>query len=166
MNFPSIFEIENWFWKYNFGTFWRTVIHRRIVLKQFSLSMLILGQKSCILGTTTFKIPQPNWDYNTYQCCNLEFGVSTSSYEDWLARTNRPGPTYGSWEKQHKLGGGVSNSVSQIPTLIQQSYLCRLLTICRAVGECRGRWEFVPSDFGRNRSKTLWIQTCTNLMPL
>ena len=102
---------------------------------------------------------------NTYQCCNLEFGVSTSSYEDWLARTNRPGPTYGSWEKQHKLGGGVSNSVSQIPTLIQQSYLCRLLTICRAVGD-RGRWEFVPSDFGRNRSKTLcikrlWIQTCT-----
>ena len=132
---PSIFEIENWFWKYNFGTFWRIVIHCRIVLKQFSLSMLILGQKSCVLGTNTFKIPQPNWDYNTYQCCNLEFGVSTSSYEDWLARTNRPGPTYGSWEKQHKLGGGVSNSVSQIPTLIQQSYLCRLLTIYRAVGD-------------------------------
>ena len=29
-------------------------------LKQFPLSMLILGQKSCILGPTIFKIPQPN----------------------------------------------------------------------------------------------------------
>ena len=28
-----IFDIENWLWKYNFGTFWRTIIHRRIVLK-------------------------------------------------------------------------------------------------------------------------------------
>ena len=25
--------------------------------------MLILGQKSCILGPTIFKIPQPNWHY-------------------------------------------------------------------------------------------------------
>ena len=25
-----IFDIENWLWKYNFGTFWRTVIHRWI----------------------------------------------------------------------------------------------------------------------------------------
>ena len=48
-------------WKYDFGTFWRTIIHRRIVLKQFPLSMLILGQKSCILGPTILKIPQPNW---------------------------------------------------------------------------------------------------------
>ena len=58
---PLIFDVENWLWKYNFGIFWRTIIERRIVLKQFPLSMSILGQKSCILGPTIFKIPQPNW---------------------------------------------------------------------------------------------------------
>ena len=51
-----IFDIENWLWKYNFGTFWQTIIHWRIFK-----SMLILGQKSCFLGPTIFKIPQPNW---------------------------------------------------------------------------------------------------------
>ena len=63
---PLTFDIENWLWKYNFGTFWWTIIHRRIVLWQFSLSMLILGQKSCIIGPTIFKIPQPNWHYYIY----------------------------------------------------------------------------------------------------
>ena len=58
---PSIFDIENWLWKYDFGTFWRTVSHRRICLKKFPLSILILGQKSRILGPTVFKCPQPNW---------------------------------------------------------------------------------------------------------
>ena len=58
-----IFDIENWLWKYDFGTFWRTVIHVRIFLKNFPLSMLILGQKSSFLGPTIFKIPQPNWYY-------------------------------------------------------------------------------------------------------
>ena len=57
----SIFDIENWLSKYHFGTFWRTITHRRTVLKKFPLSMLILGQKSCILGPTIFKIRQPNW---------------------------------------------------------------------------------------------------------
>ena len=56
----KIFDIENWFWKYDFGTFWLTIIHHRIVLKEFPLSMLIIGQKSCILGPTIFKIPQLN----------------------------------------------------------------------------------------------------------
>ena len=58
---PFIFDIDNWLWKYDFGTFWQTIIHCRIVLKQFPLSMLILGQKCCILGPTIFKIPEPNW---------------------------------------------------------------------------------------------------------
>ena len=31
--------------------------------------MLILGQKSCILGTTIFKIPQPNWPVGTCWTC-------------------------------------------------------------------------------------------------
>ena len=60
---PSIFDIENWLWKYDFGTFWRTIIHCRIVLKQFPLSMLILVQKAWILRPTIFKIPPPNWHY-------------------------------------------------------------------------------------------------------
>ena len=49
--------------KVQFGTLWWTIIHHRIVFKQFPLSMSILGQKSCILGPTIFKIPQPNWHW-------------------------------------------------------------------------------------------------------
>ena len=30
---PSIFDIENWRWKYDFGTFGWTIIHRRIVFR-------------------------------------------------------------------------------------------------------------------------------------
>ena len=30
-----IFDIQNWLWKYNFGTFWRTVISRRNFLRIF-----------------------------------------------------------------------------------------------------------------------------------
>ena len=74
---PSIFDIENWLWKYNFGTFWRTIIHRRIVLKQFPLSMLILGQKAWILGPTIFKIPQPNW----HEC--RQYKAYPHSTEEW-----------------------------------------------------------------------------------
>ena len=53
-NIRQFFDIENWLWKY--GTFWQTLIHCRIIFKQFPLSMLILGQKSCILGPTIYKI--------------------------------------------------------------------------------------------------------------
>ena len=72
---PSIFDIENWLWKYGFGTFWQTINHCRIVLKQFPLSMLILGQKSCILGPTIFKIPQPNCHYYLYLFCHHVWSV-------------------------------------------------------------------------------------------
>ena len=58
---PSIFDIENWLWKYDFGTFWQTGAPRILKIQQFPLSMLILGQKAFILGPTFFKIPQPNW---------------------------------------------------------------------------------------------------------
>ena len=60
INWPL--NIENWIWKYKFGTFWGTIIQRRIVLKKKNtLSMLILGQKSWILGSALLKIPLPNW---------------------------------------------------------------------------------------------------------
>ena len=65
---PSIFDIENQLWKYDFGTFWRTVIHCIHKIQRFPLSMLILGQKSCLLGPTIFEIPQPNW----YYCINID----------------------------------------------------------------------------------------------
>ena len=59
----SVFGTENWLWKHDFGTIWWTINHRKIVLKQFPLSMSILGQKSCILGPTILIIPQPNWQW-------------------------------------------------------------------------------------------------------
>ena len=43
-------------------------------VKTIFLSMSILGQKSCILGPTIFKIPQPNWHYMhfaTSMYCNV-----------------------------------------------------------------------------------------------
>ena len=59
--FLSIFDVKNWLWKYDFGTFWRTGISCRIFLNKIPFSMLILGQNPCILDPTIFKIPQPNW---------------------------------------------------------------------------------------------------------
>ena len=32
-------------------------------IKTDPLSMLVIGQKSCFLGSTIFEIPQPNWYY-------------------------------------------------------------------------------------------------------
>ena len=60
---PSIFDIENWLWKYDFGTFWQAGAPHILKIQHFPLSMLILGQEACILGPTIFKIPQPNWHY-------------------------------------------------------------------------------------------------------
>ena len=59
-----IFDKENWLWKYNFGTFWQADAPCIFKIQRFPLSMLILGQKACILGPTIFKIPQPNWYYS------------------------------------------------------------------------------------------------------
>ena len=41
--------------------------------------MLILGQKSCILGPTIFKIPQPNWYYFLYHEWNPDFAINYSN---------------------------------------------------------------------------------------
>ena len=45
--------------------FWRTGAPRILKIQWFPLSILISGQKSCFLGPTIFKIPQPNWYYST-----------------------------------------------------------------------------------------------------
>ena len=72
-----IFDIENWLWKYNFGTFWQTDAPRTFKIQWFPLSMSILGQKAYILGPTIFEIPQPNWyyyvRYGEIQGCSLVF---------------------------------------------------------------------------------------------
>ena len=52
--------------KVRFWHFLMNLIHRRIFWKMFPLNMLILDQKSCFLGPTIFKIPQPNWYYWVY----------------------------------------------------------------------------------------------------
>ena len=44
----SIFDIKNWLWKYDFDTFWQTVIHQRICF--FNL-LYILAEKSIIKST-------------------------------------------------------------------------------------------------------------------
>ena len=46
--------------------------------------MLILGQKSCILGPTIFKIPQPNW-HNCPYCAALF--PHTSLYTMYIVHT-------------------------------------------------------------------------------
>ena len=43
--------------------FWRTGAPCILKIQWFPLSLLIFGQKSCFLGPTIFKIPQPNWYY-------------------------------------------------------------------------------------------------------
>jgi hypothetical protein len=44
-------------------------------LKKFPLSMVILRQKSCILGPTIFKIPQPNRHYCTWRMIFFSFSI-------------------------------------------------------------------------------------------
>ena len=71
---------KNIFSNFNFWTtlfskimpnFWQTGAPHILKIQWFPLSILIFGQKSCFLGPTIFKIPQPNWYYyildNTYQ---------------------------------------------------------------------------------------------------
>ena len=46
-----IFDIQNWLWKYDFGTFWQTVITRRIFLKIFPWWHVDSWPKSLLLRT-------------------------------------------------------------------------------------------------------------------
>ena len=44
-----IFDIENWLWKYNFDTFWWTIIHQWILKKDSWPKINILKGNHCIL---------------------------------------------------------------------------------------------------------------------
>ena len=49
-----VFDIENWLWKYNFSTFWQTVITRRNFLKIFPWLHVDSCPKSLLLRTHHF----------------------------------------------------------------------------------------------------------------
>ena len=48
--------------------------------------VLIFGQKSCFLGPTIFKIPQPNWYYSSYSNLVINYLITTvsSSFSNFL----------------------------------------------------------------------------------
>ena len=48
---PLLFDIKNWLWKYDFGTFWQTVITHRIFLKIFPWWHVDSWPKSLLLRT-------------------------------------------------------------------------------------------------------------------
>ena len=66
---------RTFFFNFNFWTtlfskimpnFWRIGAPRILKIQWFPLIILIFGQRSCFLGPTIFKIPQPNWYMPTY----------------------------------------------------------------------------------------------------
>ena len=59
-------SVDFWHWKLTLKVrFWHFLMNHNSLtdFKKNPLSMLILGQKSCFLGPTIFKIQQPNWYY-------------------------------------------------------------------------------------------------------
>ena len=65
--------------------FWRTVAPRILKIQWFPSSMLIFGQKSCFLGPTIFKIPQPNWYYSyKWAVCSYKWASFTAFI--WISR--------------------------------------------------------------------------------
>ena len=50
--------------------FWQTGAPHIHKIQWFPLSILVFGQKSCFLGPTIYKIPQPNWHYYTRHNAN------------------------------------------------------------------------------------------------
>ena len=88
--FQLIFDIENWLWKYNFGTFWETGAPRILKIQRFPLSLLIFVQKSCFLGPTIFEIPQPNWQI-WMECARLAVLFFLKSL---VMKPLRPKPSY------------------------------------------------------------------------
>ena len=86
-----IFDTQNWLWKYDFGTFWWTVSHQQIFFEKNPFRMLILGQKSCFLGPTIFKIPQPKWRYYVHT------NIQDITHESEFIRNLNDGKT---WESE------------------------------------------------------------------
>ena len=58
-----IFDIENWLWKSNFGTFWHLPTAPIFKIQEFPLGKLILRQKSFLFCTPRLKTRQPTLPY-------------------------------------------------------------------------------------------------------
>ena len=56
---PMIFDLENWLWKSNFGTFWHLPINPILKIQQFPLSMLILRQTLSNFVPPVWKLDNP-----------------------------------------------------------------------------------------------------------
>ena len=77
--------------------FWRTGAPRSLKIQWFPLSILFFGQKSCFLGPTIFKIPQPNWHYYVLWPLSsiLLLACSTalekaSQFDKWFSKNEEP----------------------------------------------------------------------------
>ena len=57
-------------------------------------------QKSCFLGPTIFKIPQPNWYQYTYYCKQIEFHKSFPKTEENLVKTQMHKPKIHTFHKE------------------------------------------------------------------
>ena len=74
-----IFDIENWLWKPNFGTFYQLAINPKLKIQYFPLGMSILWQKSFwIIGTYLKKIPTKLLSYTCWisKTLNHEIGAT------------------------------------------------------------------------------------------
>ena len=58
-----IFDIKNWLWESNFGTFLQLAINPKLKIQYFPLGMLILRQKSLQFCIPHLKAPQPVLPY-------------------------------------------------------------------------------------------------------
>ena len=58
-----IFDIENWLWKSNFGTFWHLPTTPILKIQYFPLGMLILS----IFVPPTWKLNNPYYHKSTHQ---------------------------------------------------------------------------------------------------
>ena len=54
-----IFDIENWHWKSNFGTFWYLPINSILKIQSFPFSMLILSQKIFLIWFSPLENSKP-----------------------------------------------------------------------------------------------------------
>ena len=59
-----IFDIENWLWKSNFGTFWQLAVNPKLKIQSFSLGMLIFRQKNFQFCILFLKTRQPLLPYD------------------------------------------------------------------------------------------------------
>ena len=59
-----IFDVKNWLWRLNFGTFWHLHITTILKIQSFSMGMLIFRQKSFQFFTPRLKTWQPVIPYS------------------------------------------------------------------------------------------------------